>query len=136
MFAAAEDVSELLVVEAEQVKQCGLEVVRGDDVNGCAVAELIGFAVGNARLEAAASKPHAEALAVVVAAGLRSIATVVFGDWEAADFAAPVDDGGIQKATLFKVGDESGGGLVDSSADGRQGTADAGVMIPGLAGEK
>ena len=62
-------VNQLIVVEAELVEQGGLVVVGGDFVDGGAMADFVSFTINGAWLEAAAGKPCAEALAIVVSAG-------------------------------------------------------------------
>lgn len=66
--AALEAVDEAGVVDAEAVEGGGLEVVDVDRVFDDVVAVVVGFAVGDARLDAAAGHPEGEAAAVVVAA--------------------------------------------------------------------
>jgi len=60
------------VVEAKLVEQGGLVVVGSDFVDGGTVADFVGFAVNGAWLEAAAGKPGAKTLAIVVSAGFAS----------------------------------------------------------------
>ena len=57
VVAALELVRQLLVVDAEQVQDRRLEVVDVDGVLGDVVAEVVGRAVGDARLDAAAGQP-------------------------------------------------------------------------------
>src|SRR5579863_3328337 len=68
LLAAAVQVAQLLMVQAKEMEQRGLEIVGCDDIRRRAVAEFVGFAVRDAWLESAASYPDAEALAVVIAA--------------------------------------------------------------------
>ena len=53
---------DLLVVEAEEVQERGVVVVVVHDVLHRVMAELVGLAVGEALLEAAAGHPHREAV--------------------------------------------------------------------------
>ena len=55
--AALEAVGQPLVVDAEQVQHRGVQVVDVDDVLDGVVAELVGRAVGDAALDAAAGQP-------------------------------------------------------------------------------
>ena len=66
--AAGVAVGELLVVEAQQVQDRGVQVVDVDRVLDGLEAELVGRAVDVAALDAAAGQPHGEAVVVVVAA--------------------------------------------------------------------
>ena len=83
------------------------------------MAELVGLAVGHAGLESAAGDPDAEALAVVIAAALGGIA-MIFGDRQAADLAAPVDDGRVEHAALLEILDQRRRRLVGAPTNGRQ----------------
>ena len=62
-------VGEALMVEAEQVQHCGVEVVDMNLVDGGLVPDLVGLPVGDTSLHAAASQPCSEAMRVVVPAG-------------------------------------------------------------------
>ena len=66
--AALEAVGEPRVVDAQAVQDRGVEVVDVDGVSDDVVAVVVGLAVGDAGLDAAAGQPHREAAAVVVAA--------------------------------------------------------------------
>ena len=70
-----------------------------DDVLDGVVAELVGRAVGDAALDAAAGQPHREALDVVVAA-------VALGHRRAAELAAPDDERVVEHAALLQVLDQ------------------------------
>ena len=85
--AAAVAEGELLVVEAEQVQDGGVEVVHVDLVLRGLVAEFVGRAMGEAGFHAGAGEPDGEAVRVVVAAGAFFLR--VGG---AAEFAAPPDE--------------------------------------------
>ena len=65
---ALELVGQAAVVDAEAVEDGGVQVVDVDRVANDVVAEVVGLAVGPARLDAAAGHPDGEALGVVVAA--------------------------------------------------------------------
>src|SRR4051794_25209646 len=70
LFAAGVLIDKLLVIDAKLVKHGGLIIMRRDDVFNGLVSELVGLAESHSAAEAAASEPDAEALAVVIAAGL------------------------------------------------------------------
>jgi hypothetical protein len=59
---------ELRVVEAEEVEDGGVEVMDVDGVLDDLGAEVVGLAVGDAALDAAAGEPGAEGGVVVAAA--------------------------------------------------------------------
>ncbi len=67
-------------------------------------AELVGFAHGDAALDAAAGEPHGEAVCIVVAAG----ALGVLGGRLPAELAAPDNQRRVQQATLFQVFEQAG----------------------------
>ena len=79
------------------MEEGGLIIVCGDFVDGGAVADFVSFTVDGSALEAAASEPSAEALAVVVAAWF----TAGLHDRQTADFAAPMYNGAVEQAALF-----------------------------------
>jgi len=60
-------VEQLLVIDAKQVQHGCLIIVGGNFIDDSPVAKLVGFAKSKATLNAAASQPSAEALAIVVA---------------------------------------------------------------------
>ena len=72
------------------------------------MAELVGRAVGEAGLDAAAGEPDGEAAGVVVAAG-----AVLFGVGRAAELAAPPDERVFEQAAPLEVGEQAGDRLVD-----------------------
>ena len=59
---------EALVVEAKEVEDRGVEIVRGEDVFASLEAKLIGGPVAYAALHARPGEPGGEAVGVVVAA--------------------------------------------------------------------
>src|SRR2546423_8183451 len=72
-MATLEFKGELFVVDAEAVQDGGVEVVDVDGAVNDVVAVIVGFAVGNARLDAASGHPQGETTAMMVAA------MIVFG---------------------------------------------------------
>src|SRR4051794_4412457 len=89
--SALRAVRELFVVDAAELEHGGVEVVDVDLVNLCAVAEFVGFAVGDAGLDAAAGHEEAECEDVVIAASALS-------HRGSAELAAPEDEGVIEEA--------------------------------------
>ena len=87
------------------------------------VAELVGRAVGDARLDAAAGQPDRKAVDVVVAA-------VALGHRRAAEFAAPDHQRVVEHAALLEVLDQRGRGLVDLLGHAGDLVFDAAVMVP------
>ena len=85
------------MVEAEKVEHGGMKVVHVQAAADRFVADLVGCSVGVAGLGPATSKPSGKAAGVVVPSVLS------LGEWRAAKFAAPPDDGVFQKPALFEV---------------------------------
>ena len=85
---ALESVGEPGVVDAEQVQNRRLEIVRVDWVLRDVVAEVVGRAVGHAAADAAAAHPDREAPAMVVAAEAR-LGEVALHEHGSAELAAP-----------------------------------------------
>ena len=57
IVSALEAVRESLVIDAEAMQDCGVEVVDVDGVFSNVVAEIVGFAVRDSGLDAATSHP-------------------------------------------------------------------------------
>ena len=118
-------VGEFFVVEAEEVEDGGVEVVDVDFVFDGVEAEFVGFSVGEAAFDAASGEDHGEGVGVVVSA---VVAELVHGG--AAEFAAPDDEGFVEHAALFEVGDEGGAGLVDVEAIFGESFGEGAVLVP------
>ena len=103
---------QLFVVETEQVKDSGVQVVNVDAaIDGC-VPEFIGLAVDMATFDAAAGQPHAEPEVIVVATPL-NVPVVTLGQFHkrrAAKFTAPDDQCVFQQAAGFEVFKQRGDG--------------------------
>ena len=100
------------MIDAEEVEDGGVEVADVDGFRwvGDVPAVVIGGTV-DAGFDSATSHPERKGAAVVVATGGWSIKGSLGKDG-AAEFTAPDDEGVFEKAALFEVGDEGGGGLV------------------------
>ena len=107
--------SEAGVIDSHAVQNGGVEFVEVHGVAGDVVAEIIGGAMGDAGLDAAAGHPHTKIARVM-------IATVVLASEfaltinRAAKFAAEDHQRVIKHAALFEVFDECGGRLIDIHA--------------------
>src|SRR5260370_1983950 len=114
-IAALVAVYQARVIDAQAMEDGGVEVVDVDGIADDVVAVIVGLAVADAGLDAAAGEPHAEAAAVMVAAmiGGGELALAVHG---AAELSAPEDQGIVQQAALLEVLDEGGRGLIDVPA--------------------
>jgi hypothetical protein len=111
--AALETERQPLVIEAEQVKDRGVQIVNVRAVLHRVEAEFVRAADAHAAFEAAAGEPHGEGVDVVIAAG----GFAHLAHRRAAEFAAPDDDGVIEQAALLEIFDERGLALVDLLAD-------------------
>ena len=89
------------VVDAQAVQHRRVQVVDVDRVAGDVVAEVVGLAVGHARLDAAAGQPDGEAARMMVAAVVvgGQLALAVDG---AAELAAPDDQRVVEQAALLR----------------------------------
>ena len=126
---ALELVSELRVVDPEEMQERRLEVVNMHRILHDVVAEVVGFAVHHAGLDAASGHPDAEAARVVVATvfvrGQPALAV-----HRAPEFAAPDDQRVVQHASLFEVLQQARGGLIGfHGALGHTGDQ-ASMMVP------
>lgn len=83
------------MIQAEQVEDGGVEVVHVKFVFNGHVSPFVGGAVGIAGSNAAAGQPDGEASRIVIAP------VVVLGEGSAAEFAAPPDEGVLEKASRF-----------------------------------
>ena len=90
-----------------------MQVVDVHAIDGRVVADLVGFAVGDAPFDAAAGEPESEGVGIVVAAGLLGL----LRDRQAAEFAAPDHEGVFQKPALGKIGEQAGQRLVGLSGE-------------------
>ena len=100
-------VGEFLVVQSQLMEDGGVQIVHVHLAFHGMVAVLVGVAMGEAGLKAAAGKPGREAIRVVVAAS-----ALVLRVGRSTKFAAPPHDGVIQQATLLEVLQERGHRLV------------------------
>lgn len=125
-------VGQRFVVEAEQMKDGGMEVVNVDLSFGDPQADVIGSSVDVPAFDSAAGHPNAEAVVVVIAAHIgRERHLRGRGP---AKLAAPDDERVFQHASVFEVLEERGNGFVTLGGESLMGYFDSTVAIPGLAG--
>ncbi len=131
LFLSIRHEHELLVIQAKLVHQCCLKVVWRHYILDRAVAEFVGLAECHAATNAASGKPDAETLSVVVPSiFLRT--SLVLGDRETTNLAAPVNNRCLQQTTLFQVCHQSCRGPVRLTTDRREGRPQIAVIVPGL----
>lgn len=83
------------VIEAEQVKHGGVEVVDVGAILGRAQSDRVGGADHLAAFDSAAGHPHAEAMWIMIPA------VGAFTHGHASEFSAPDDQGGIEESARF-----------------------------------
>ncbi|SVE59913.1 uncharacterized protein METZ01_LOCUS512767, partial [marine metagenome] len=103
------------VVDAHAVQNGGVEFVEVHGITGDVVAEIIGGAMGDAGLDAAAGHPHTKIARVMVAAVVLASEFALTIN-RAAKFAAEDHQRVIEHAALFEVFDECGGRLINIHA--------------------
>ena len=126
---------EFFVIEAEEVEDGGVEVVDVDGVLHGGEAEVIGGTVDVAAFDTATGHPDGEAVVVVVAAFHDAFVGAGLGEFDdggAAEFAAPEDEGFIEQAALFEIGEEGADGLIAFAGEAAV-VFDVIVGVPGLA---
>ena len=100
---------EAFVIDAEEVKNGGVEVVGVDPVAAGHDAVFVGFAKDVAAFDAAAGHPGGEAEVMVFAPFVIGLLV----ERGSAELGGPNDEGAFEHAALFEVGEESGNGAVD-----------------------
>ena len=99
-------IRQLRMVEAEQMKHCGVQVVYVHTIFDRLKAEFIGRAVDMAPFYAAARQPYGEAVVVVVAS-VHLAGVVRAGQFDGrrpAELSAEHYQSLIEQAALFKIG--------------------------------
>ena len=106
---------QLGVVDPQAMQDRGVQVMDVDGVASDVVAEVVGRAVSDAGLDAAAAQPDREAARMVVAAVIvrGQCALAIDGP---AEFAAPDDQRVVEQAALLEVRDEGGRRLIGIAA--------------------
>lgn len=128
VVATLMEVGQSRVIHAHQVEDGGVEVVDMDAIGDGGEAEFVGFAVGLASLDFPACHPHGEAIRVVISTGFVD----PFAEGHATKFSAPDDQGFIEEATLFQIGEEGSDGLIDFGGVLAVVFLDAEMSIPGI----
>ena len=123
VVAALGTIGESGVIDPEEFEHGGVDVVDVDGVFDWFVAEFVGGAPLGAALDAAAGHPDGVGEHVVVAA-------VALGHGGAAEFAGEDDEGIVEHAALFEVGDEGHAGAVDFGGFETDPVFDAAVVVP------
>ena len=103
-IAALVVIRQAFMVDAEAAEDGGVEIVNVDSVLNDVVSVVVGLPMDDSRSHAAASHPHREAAAVVVATIVGLHRTLAVD--RAPEFAAPDHQCFIQQPTLFQVGNQ------------------------------
>ena len=112
------------MIESQEVQQGGVPVVDVHPLVDGLVAIVVGRAVSDAPLHAAAGHPEREALVVVIAAvGPLPVR-------RATELAPPDDERIVEQAAVGKVGEQAGNGAVDLAGGVLERRAEVEVMIP------
>src|SRR3954470_18625621 len=106
---ALKAISELLMIETEEVQDGGVQVVNMDLPLHHSESELIGFAENHTGLHATAGKPHGIGIDMMVT----SDRLAHFAHGRAAELTAPDHQRILQKSATLEIEDERGAGLID-----------------------
>ena len=96
-------VSELLVIQAHQVKDGGVQVMDRGSVFDRFVAKVVGSTVLGATFGPTAGKPHGKGLWVMVASLASSQGGAGFDHWCPSEFPTPHHQGVFQHTPLFQI---------------------------------
>src|SRR4051812_6012622 len=109
-----EKVSKLLVIEAEQVQQRGIQVVHMHAIDDGLITHLIRLAIAQARLCAATGQPDGETIGTVVTAGKRVVLAgiAVFFHRRPAEFRAAHHERLPEQTALIQVAQQGGEGFI------------------------
>ena len=118
-------VSELLVIQAHQVKDGGVQVMDRGSVFDCFVAKVVGSTVLDTTFDATTGKPHGTRIGVVIATG-----AVALRVGSAAEFAAPDHQSVVEHTALLEIGKQGAHWLVDRPGCDRMVSFDVVVPIP------
>ena len=119
---------EAFVVDTQEAKERGLEVVDADRIFHNVVAEIVRLPMCVARLYAGACEPEREIAAMVIAAEIRCEGSL--RERRAAEFGREHNKGVFQQTALLEVGHQRGRALVHTFAVSRKPVDDTGVRIP------
>lgn len=115
---------ELLMIDAHEVENGGVEVVAVGGAFGSLEGEVVALTIRGSGLDSGAGHPSDEGAAVVITA------VGSLGEGGAAEFGGPDEEGVFEEATLFKILKEGGDGFVDSSGDGSKFLGNAAMVVP------
>ena len=130
VVTALKFIGQLLVIEAEEVEDGGLEVVDVDAVFDDVEADFIAFAVADAGFDAPAGHPEGVGVGVVVAAPFGTVGEVALDERGASEFTHPDDEGVVEETAVFEIGDQGGRCLIGGAALVVELGGEGAVLIP------
>lgn len=104
-IAALETVGELGVIEAEELKNGGLNVMDMDGPVGNLHTQIVSGTEGLTGFDAAAGHPHGKGLGMMVTSATPAQCGTGFNHRGPAEFAAPDNECVFEEAPLFEVGE-------------------------------
>src|SRR5690348_5123357 len=128
-LAALKTVGQLLVINAQNVQDCCLQVVDVDTAFGNIESEIVRAAMHVSGPYASTRHPKGENPAVMVAAvgrGFRRSLRI----GRAPEFTTPDDECILEQSALFQIENQSSRGLIRIAGEGRQFLGQAGVVVP------
>ena len=124
VVATTEAVGQPLMVDAQKVKQGGVQVVDFDGILGGFVTVFVGRSIGHATSNTTASHPKTEAVRIVVPT------VAPLGEGGSTKFARPENHGFIQEASRLEVCQQPGNWLIDGSGVDRVVVAQIPMGVP------
>ena len=103
--------NEAIMVNAQLMKDGGIEIPDMNRILCHAPAVVVGFSVGNASLDSTPGHPDGKGPPVVVSSRTTAVEPALLID-RAPEFPTPDDEGFVEQSPLLEVKDEGGRGLV------------------------
>src|SRR5262249_49458023 len=97
--AAVEEIGELFMVDAQNVKDGRVQVIDADPVRDSFMSQFICSPVKRSAFNAPASKPGCERMGIMIAAS-----SALLHQWQPAELPAPDHQRRLQHSPLFEVG--------------------------------
>lgn len=119
-------VGQLFVIEPEQVKDGGMEIIDVYLVHRRLVPDLIRLAIRKAALDPATGEPCGKTMRVVIATGL----TPLLSNRQATEFPSPYHKGLVKQTPLIKVGQQTGNRLIGLGRKPRMVSFNVGMPVP------
>lgn len=98
-----ETIAELVVIQAEQMKDGGVKVMHRDGITRDMPGEIIRLTMNLPTFDTAASHPQTEGARMMVATGDGFVSRPILAQRRAPEFTAPDYERGVKQAALFEV---------------------------------